>query len=78
MLNYVRRPSLLVFKGRNDRVKAFEQAIFSLRIIVELALLLYFLTDAASTLINEFIRREQVWIAFRISLEADWVLSTML
>ena len=63
MLNHVRRPSLLVFKGRNDRVKAFKEAIFSLRIIVELALLLYFLTDAASTLINEFIRREEVWIA---------------
>ena len=63
MLNHVRRPSLLVFKGRNDRVKAFQQAIFSLRIIVELSLLLYFLTDATSTLINEFIRREEVWIA---------------
>ena len=67
-----------MFKGRNDRIKAFEEAIFSLRIIVELALLLYFLTDAASTLINEFIRREQVWITFRISLEADWVLNAML
>ena len=63
MLNHIRRPSLLVFKGRNDRIKAFEEAIFSLRIIVELALLLYFLTDAASTLINKFIRREEVWIA---------------
>ena len=78
MFNHLRRPSYLLTKGGYDWIKAFEQAIFCHSVIIELALLIYFLADPASTLINEFIRREEVLVAFRVSLEADWVLRSML
>ena len=52
-----------MFKDWDNRVEAWFQTVFCLSIVVELVFIFDLLTDPTCSLINEFIRREEVRVA---------------